>query len=417
MGINIDREENLLKVNFMSNTTTVNPENNDILSKINRWYLVVFKDEHGEYPNGKVIRDMESGLRYTYEYKKDFDGNVLSCKVYIEKFSTAFIKSRKCLDKELIYDSDGRLIEENIYNEKDILVKRTRFTYYDDGTIKTKETKGNQTITTKEFDTKGRPVFIWDKTISSGAISRKKRIIYDGDQIRYIIDYDMNEKTTFNYDKNPEGKIISKVVIIEELNTRKPKSVITTTYAPSTDYQKVMTIVKDCVVIESYVYDVNGELIRLRLKEGENEIMSKIVKTIDPETGDVTQEKTTTIITNENISKTHVVKTVHDSNNNLLFYAEDNSKVTTYTYNDQNKRTTAITKQLVDGNFIVVDEITYSYETDPETGEEIITRVELIYDKDGNVVAKSTQTEKKSDSKTEFSNENRFYEAPSNSTP
>ena len=98
-----------------------------------------------------------------------------------------------------------------------------------------------------------------------------------------------------------------------------------------------------------------------------------------------------------------------------LLFAEDNSKVTTYTYTEDNKRESAITKQLVDEEFIMIDKITYTYTTG-DLGEEIKTRTEERYDKDGNVTYKQIHTESESDTKKEYTSEQRVYEAPSNNS-
>ena len=61
---------------------------------------------------------------------------------------------------------------------------------------------------------------------------------------------------------------------------------------------------------------------------------------------------------------------------------------------------------------VVINKITYTYSTDEETGEEKKTRVEERYDAKGNITHKQTHTESITDTKKEYTVENRVYEVP-----
>jgi YD repeat-containing protein len=147
--------------------------------------------------------------------------------------------------------------------------------------------------------------------------------------------------------------------------------------------------------------------------EKDNDVITTIIeRSNDVETGEKTVEKHIYFVDKYGKQRSKYIKEVYDENNNLLTFAEDNSKVTTYTYNEDGKRETAITKQLIDEEFVVIDSITYTYSTDEETGEEKKTRVEERYDAKGNITHKQTHTESITDTKKEYTVENRVYEVP-----
>lgn len=68
----------------------------DVLSKTKNITVVIFKDKDGTvYPDGKIVRSDEFVTKYDYEYNKDKDGNILSCRIVTSK-----MKNGKSIDIE-----------------------------------------------------------------------------------------------------------------------------------------------------------------------------------------------------------------------------------------------------------------------------------------------------------------------------
>lgn len=409
MATNIVKEDNLVKVIRNKNVITRNPERlEDVLSKYYFSQTVVFKDSEGVYPEGKVVHSEENGVNFRYEYKKDGEGNIVYCTVYAEQYDKG--KSTKAGTTTIIYDRNGRVIEKNYYYDG-ISWKRERYEYYSNGNLAKLKIKNTTTITTEEYDVNGKIVYIWDKTISSGAIHKKYLAKYnkDGDPER-IVDFDKNRDSRIFYDKNHEGKIICVTEEIKECSNGRTVGKKVTSYAAETDYQRVSTEFDNGILVKKNTYDMNGELIQMLLRKDDREVLTRISKTIDEETGYIVEERTNTITKyGEDVPITVVVRFVYDGDK-LMTYSEDNSKVTTYTYDEQGRRSTATTKQLIGEDFVVISEITYTYNTDSETGKEIATRTEVRFDKDGNKVSQDTRTESISDVETEHTSEFKKYE-------
>lgn len=410
MATNIVKEDNLVKVIRNKSVTTRNPERlEDILSKYYFSQTVVFKDFEGVYPEGKVVHSEEGGVNFRYEYKKDGEGNIVYCIVYAEPYDKKG-RSKEVGTTTIVYDRNGHVIEKNHYHDN-IIWLRERYEYYSNGNLARLKIKNTTTITTKEYDVNGRIVYIWDKTISSGAIHKKYLAKYnkDGDPER-IVDFDTNKDTHIFYDKNHEGKIIHVTEEIRECFNGRTVGKKVTSYAAETDYQQLSTVFNNGILVEKHTYDMNGELIQMLLREDDREVLTRISKTIDEETGYIVEERTNTITKyGDGVPITVVVRFVYDGDK-LMTYSEDNSKVTTYTYDEQGRRSTATTKQLIGEDFVVISEITYTYNTDSETGKETATRTEIRFDKDGNKVSQDTRTESISDAETEHTSEFKKYE-------
>ena len=147
------------------------------------------------------------------------------------------------------------------------------------------------------------------------------------------------------------------------------------------------------------------------LEEG-NSIFKRKDKSIDPDTGNtiniikttITDEKTSSVI------KDTTVKTIYDKDNKLLTYAEDNSIVTEYEYNEEGKRKSAITKKLIGEEFVVINEVFYTYETDEESGNTIRTRELTVYDGKGNIISKDIHKETTSELTDSYEEEKMFFD-------
>lgn len=417
MATNIVKEDNLLKVNHHSTTLIYDAvRKDDLLSKTDLNLVVVFKDKDGEYPNGKIVVSDEFVTKYTYEYVKDDNDNVISCtinKTHSKNGQSTIYEKTSTIT---YYDKNGRIVKREHYTGDGIMFNREQFWYWETGKLKTKKVKSSDVIETTEYNQDGKPVLIWAKTIRSGNICRTYTANYNanGELVHYTKNAE-NYECTIVRDRDHNGNLLSETEIFKHLNTKRVFAKNVKVYDPNADF-KISAIFKNGYEVKRYVYDLDANVIKIIESEKDIKITTDITRTLDTETGEKTVEKHIYTYNSKcNRCFTKYIKEVYDENNNLLLFAEDNSKVTTYTYTEDNKRESAITKQLVDEEFIMIDKITYTYTTG-DLGEEIKTRTEERYDKDGNVTYKQIHTESESDTKKEYTSEQRVYEAPSNNS-
>lgn len=409
MATNIVKEDNLIKVKQHSTVLQYDTLiKTDLMSKTDTDLVVVFKDKDGEYPDGKIVLSNEFVEKYDYDYIRDGEGNVLSCKV-----TKKFIKNGQSTDFDKIsttsyYDEKGRLIKKEYSDRNGVVFNREQYWYYANGTIERKKVKSTHTITTTEYRPDGKVSLVWTQTIKSGFRQKQYYAVYDSQgNLIYYRDHSKGIEVHIEIDKDHNGNILSETEIFRHIVDKRVFAKTTKIYDPANEY-KISKVIKNGYLVEQYWYNLNSEVIKMMIKDEHGEVITTIQRTIDPETNEKTIEKH--IYKNAIHSK--YIKEVFDEQDNLLTYAEDNSKVTTYTYTEDNKRETAITKQLVDGEFIVIDEINYEYDIDPDTSYGIKTRTEKRYDKNGNVIHKQIHKENTTELRQEYTVENRFYEVP-----
>jgi hypothetical protein len=413
MATNIVKEDNLLKVKHHT-TTLVYDETrkDDLLSKTDLDLIVVFKDKDGEYPTGKIVVSNEFVTKYNYKYVTDDIGNVLSCTI-----TKTVSKNGQSTDIEKtsttsFYDANGRVVKKEYYTRDGIMYNREQFWYWETGKLKTKKVKSTHVIETTEYNHDGNIVLVWAKTIASKCISRKYSATYNekGEIVHYV-EHSKGYECFIERDLDHEGNLLSITEIFKHLSDRKIFAKTTKVYDPNAGY-KLSRVIKNGFVVDQYWYDLEGQVIKNVKSEKDNDIITTIIeRSTDTETGEKTVEKHIYFVNKCGKQHSKYIKEVYDENNNLLTFAEDNSKVTTYTYNEDGKRESAITKQIIDEEFVVIDKITYTYSTE-ETGEEKKTRVEERYDAKGNITYKQTHTESITDTKKEYTVENRVYEVP-----
>ena len=70
-----------------------------------------------------------------------------------------------------------------------------------------------------------------------------------------------------------------------------------------------------------------------------------------------------------------------------------NNENYSYEYDEEGRRTSVITKKLIDDEFVVINKVLYTYSTEEETGKTTRTRQLTVFDKDGNIVSKDVHTE------------------------
>jgi len=410
MATNIEREDNLLQVIRNTNITIRDKEKHDnLLSVTDSHLVVVFKDDRGVYPNGKVSRSSEKVTKYNYEYRKDIDDSTITSCVVTKTTSKTGENLYKTI-VETTYDVNNRPIKIEHKTKDGIVVKKTMLWYKSDGTITKKTVKGTDGLSTFYFDDRGNNVLITFKTLSSKIVNKVYSATYnDSNEKIHETHYTHNEETSIEIDKDHNGNKLSVTTIHRHLNDNKIFAKESIIYDPETF--KVSKVFKKGMLVASNKYDLNGDEVEMLIRESDKEVLTRIYRTIDEETGNKTVEKHI-YITDVDDEKSHTkyIKYVYDKDNKLLLYSEDNSKVSSYTYNSDGKRESAITKQLVNDEFIVISKITYSYSMDEETGKQTITRIEERYDKNGNIVSKNINTNSTTDTEEENIHEIRLYE-------
>lgn len=407
-------EDNLKKVSLHDTIFKYDEERkDDLLSKTCHDLIVVFKDKDGEYPDGKIVQSDEFATLNEYTYNKDSDGNVTSCTVTRKNIKNEQSTDYEKTTTEIWYDKLGRVVKQEWYTRNGIMYKREQLWYYANGNVvRQRKIKSTHTTTTYEYRPDGQVSLVWNKTHQSKAINTKYKATFDieGNVVHYI-DGDKQIEVFVEKDKDHTNNILSETKIFKHLiGDRKIFAKTTTVYDPDSDY-KISKVFKNGFLTEDYKYNLKGELIEVLLNQDDAEVMTRINRSVDEETGEKTVEKHIYITDKHGKVTTKYVKEVFDNNDNLLIYSEDNSKVTTYTYNEDGRRETAITKQLIDNEFVVVDKITYTYALDEnEKGSK--TRVEERYDKKGNLITKSKHTEVIEDTEKEYVVEHRLYQIP-----
>lgn len=408
MATNIEREEGLLKV--IRNTHTrlydVNKKD-DILSDTEAWLTVVFKDKYGTYPDGKVDY-REYVTKYKYDYTKDATGNIISCVVTETSNKTGESTDYEKTSTETTFNEKGQIIRIERKTRDGVTFNREQFWYYEDGTLKEKTIKGSHDIRIQFFNTYGKLILEVCETFKSKAHHRVYSATYNdlGELIHYT-KYPQDYECKIEIDKDHEGNKLSETKIYRHLSDKKVFSKNVKIYDPMADYQLSKEFVNGFLK-QSMVYDINGEVIEMFMKESNTEVMTRISRTVDPETQEKTVEKHIYTTDKDGHKHSKYIKFVYDKDKNLLLNSEDNSLVTTYTYNNEGKRATAITKQLIGEEFVVISKITYTYETEGEATIRIHT--EERYDKDGNITSKQTFKETESDILKEKMFEERIYE-------
>lgn len=389
---------------FVRNTTTTKYEKfngsdkKSVTSVAKDITHVVFKDEDGTYPTGKIVTSDKFVDSYKYEFDKDEIGNVNNCRVI--KTSK---KNGKSLDIEKIetieyYDVLGRLIREEDKTRDGVTFRTTLYDYTVDNKVSKKTVKGTHTITYTKFY-KDEVSSIVDKTIESKMQHVKYRADFDAfGNIIKIYDGDRHIEKDYERDLDTNGKTLSETIRFFDVSSPDKKliSYITTAYNPAADY-KISEVIKNGILTERYTYDLNGDEISMMLDNGKIETFRRTERTVDSDTGDITEISKLIIIDKktQNVIKDKVVQNVFDKDKKkILSYSDsENNIVTTYEYDDNDRRLSAITKQSFDGELKTISEIKYEYTDDEDNNTHTRKRTDIRYDAAGNITAKTIHYE------------------------
>lgn len=397
--MNIIIEDGTIKRTISTLTRKFSDSNKkDMISKTRLFTDIIFKDKDGTvYPDGKIIRSDEYVTMYNYEYNKDEYGNIISCKV-----TTSKMKNGKSIDIEKTtstkyYDKNGRLIEEEFFTRDGISYLRQRYEYDSDGNLITRKDKSTVTKQTIKYNSNGDVISIVDETIKSKAIHKKYIAFFDNENRVYkTIDGNKSVETDYEREFDGDGNILSETKRFFDISTTNKKliSYITTTYNPASGY-KIDSVIKNGILTEKHEYNLKGEELKMYIVEEGKELFKRIERSIDSDTGNKTTITNTKIINQASgiVIKDSSIKTIHDPDNKLISYSEDNTVVSTYEYDEEGRRSSVITKKLIDDEFVVINEVLYTYSTEEETGKTTRKRQLTVFDKDGNITNKDVHTE------------------------
>lgn len=387
----IRREINTISHKFSDSTKK------DVISETSINTIIIFKDKDGTvYPDGKIIKSDEFVTMYDYKYGKEND-NIVNCKI-----TKSTMKNGKSIDIEKTtstkyYDKQGKLIEEDFFTRDGIMYLRKRYEYDVDGNITTVKDKSTDTQQTTKYHHNGEVISIIDETIKSKAIHKKYIAFFDNkNRVYKTIDGDKSIETDYEREFDGDGNILSETKRFFDISTTNKKliSYITTTYNPASGY-KIDSIIKNGILTEKHEYNLKGEEIGMYTVEEGKELFKRIETSTDSDTGNKITITNIKIIDQESgkLIKDSSIKTIHDKDNKLLSYSEDNTIVSTYEYDEEGRRSSVITKKLIDDEFVIINKILYTYSTDEETGKITKTRQLIVYDKDGNITNKDVHTE------------------------
>lgn len=373
-----------------------NKKKKDKISTSEEETTIVFKDKNGDYPYGKIIKNDKMIIFYNYDYTKDKYGNVLSCKMTTHK-----TKNGKSIDidKESIinyFDKNGYLVRTQ-HNTRDGITYLTKnYEYNDDGDLTREITKGTQTITYRKYHKKDLES-ITTKTIKSKMIHTNYRAYFDSkDRVYKVIDGDKGIERDYERDLDETDNVLSETIRFFDITTTNKKliSYKTICYSPASGY-KISKVIENGIVKEENIYDLNGELVR-EIHYNDKQISTiDIERSTDPDTENITIITTHTNTDKDfNVLEKKIIKSVYNKDKtNLLYYSTDDSIVSTYEYDEFNRRKSVTIKKLINDEFKIISEIKFIYTTDKETGINTKTRIETDYDKNGNTIKQEKHTD------------------------
>ena len=399
----IQYEKNLVRytkfLNRMNYITTADKKRSLACDTTER-EKINFVDENGNVVEAGIIEKSDKDITlYDYQFSKNSDDEITDCHVTKSHF-----KNDKSLDIEKTtevkyFDHRGRLIKKSYLTRDGIEYNDTHYEYDNDNNLISITTRDTHTITTTRFY-KDQVESIIDKTIRSKITNTKYRAYFDAfGRVYKIYDGDHHIERTYERDIDDEGNILSETVRYYDISGEKKLiSYETKAYNPAAGF-KISKIIKNGIIVMQYTYDQNGDEVSsmdMETVKGVN-IFTRTERHIDSDTGNITETKRRILIDKitQKVIKESTTKSVYDKTKKMLLsYSEitdDVNLVTTYEYDENGNRTSAITKQLIDDEFKVIDDIKYEREESDDSKSK--KRTCTSYDVDGNIVCKSIHNE------------------------
>lgn len=397
----IQYEKNLVRYtkfrNIMNYITTADKKRSLAYDTTER-DKINFVDENGNVVEAGVIEKSDKDVTlYDYQFSKNSDGEITDCYVSITHF-----KNDKSLDIEKTtevkcFDHRGRLIKKSNLTRDGIEYNDTHYEYDNDNNLVSITTRDTHTITKKKFY-KGQVESIVDKTIRSKMTNTKYRAYFDAfGRVYKVYDGDHHIERTYERDIDGDGNILSETIRYYDISGEKKLiSYETKAYNPAAGF-KVSKIIKNGIVVMQYTYDQNGDEISSMETVKDIDIFTRTERHVDSDTGNITETKRRVLIDKitQKVVKESTTKSVYDKTKKMLLsYSEITdvvNLVTTYEYDEDGNRTSAITKQLINDEFKVINEIKYEREESEDNKSK--KRTCTSYDIDGNILCKSIHNE------------------------
>lgn len=357
-----------------------------------------FVDENGNVVEAGIIEKSDKDITlYNYQFSKNSDGEITDCHVTRTHF-----KNDKSLDIEKTtevkyFDHRGRLIKKSYLTRDGIEYNDTHYEYDNDNNLVSITTRDTHTITKKRFY-KDQVESIINKTIRSKITNTKYRAYFDAfGRVYKVYDGDHHIERTYERDIDDQGNILSETVRYYDISGEKKLiSYETKAYNPAAGF-KISKIIKNGIIVMQYTYDQNGDEVSSMETVKDVNIFTRTERHVDSDTGNITETKRRILIDKitQKVIKESTTKSVYDKTKKMLLsYSEitdDVNLVTTYEYDENGNRTSAITKQLIDDEFKVIDDIKYEREESDDSKSKKRTRTS--YDVDGNIICKSIHNE------------------------
>ena len=374
---------------------TDNPDTGKDLTSITHLKtVIVYEDEQGVYPNGKVITNDITITSMDYTYNRDDDGNIISCivKSHTDKNSKPIGRS---ISEEKYYDKNGRLIKSITKTVPDgVAILTKTYEYDEDGNVKTIRNKSTSNIRTTHYFL-NEVESIVDETIVSHAIHTVYKASFDDNgRIYHIHDGDRNMDIEYERAFDDNGNIILEVKRFFDRcgSTKKLISYISKSFVPIADY-KIGEVVENGLLKEKHTYDSNGEEIEMFTIKDNKEVFTRKESEVI-ETGERidTIVKRTIDLTTGDIEETCTTKKTYSADGKILSTYTNGDARTMYEYNEDGKVSTISNERLIADEWKVINECEYTY----ENGKKVSTKL-TEYDANGNVKSinecKKTDTE------------------------
>ena len=410
--------------------TNINDEQNLIMKRTVKHILVRDSQTEGLVSSHSVEKtittygkdDPPEGRSYTVKHGFNIDKQVIEDqngvinRVICTKLPYNTEIANLSLDTEkTVFDKEGKRIKKEILdiNGSPKIVKQY---FYNGDTLERCVVKDNYTVTTFLYDQYGNCIERSGETIASKTKSKDFVAEFEPGEEHNLISIKMYSKglvTTASCRYDDNKRVIERTLLTKKMfDDRRVVETLRTCYDPNHDY-KVCRIERNGKLIEQYQYNSEGEVIYMFLKQGEVTKSTRMTSEVDPETGNKKITRVDYITLEDGTQKTETSVRTYDQNKNLLVNAE-NGTVTTYTYDENNRRLTAKHEVVFEEKLFTVGEVTYTYDDSDESVQKV-TREQKSYDLEGNVTFTKKDITTISELREERFEEFCKYDTPGNS--